>query len=161
MKLTDLLSRSIENWLLITNGVGLQLHACAFEKRFDHFTHSLLHLRTDRTLANQNRKPVPILSVLSSQFNMLHYLDQYFLSTLFESRDIPEIVFHLRSRRRPLQTIRRVFRFFNCEGGVHGANYWHFGAHCPAHNTASFLLNTFNAGHEVSKITELSEKLAG
>jgi len=38
------------------------------------------------------------------------------------------------------------------------ADHWHFRAHNPTHDAASFFTYTFDVGHKVGEITKLAEK---
>src|SRR5436190_22031519 len=102
-----------------------------------------------------------IFCMLSSQLHMLNDLDKNFLSTLFKGCSVAKVIFHLRTRRRPLEPVRSVFCFFDGEGGMNGADYWYFRSNHPSHDAAGLFTDSFDTGHKIRKITELAEKFAG
>ena len=85
--------------------------------------------------------------VFATELDVLDDFDQNFVSAFLKSRGVAEIVFHFGARRRPLQTIGRIFGFLDGKGRTHRADYGHLGTNRPTHDAAGLLTYPFDARH--------------
>jgi hypothetical protein len=100
-----------------------------------------------------------VFRVLAAQLDVLDDPDQHFVSALFESRGVTQVVLHLEARRRPLEPLRRVFVF--PREAAWTAPMIGTSARTIQRMMPPASLRIPRCRHEVRKITELAEKLAG